>query len=121
VVRSADFLRAVVAEFPQLGDLIDPNSGLIHQDLAQFVAFTQEAIDRHDLPTVRRCVGLVAESFDVAEPELRNAFHVTFLEELSFPADQRYSAETLLGEKLYAARSKVLDYLERLLGKPVRK
>ena len=120
VVKSSEFLSAVVTEFPQLGDLIEPGSGLIHPELAQFVAFTQEAIDRRDLQTVARCVKLVADNFDAAEPDLRNAFNVTFLEDLSFPADQDFSAKALLGEKLALARRDVLEYLERLLGRRVR-
>jgi len=120
VVKSSEFLSAVVTEFPELGDLIEPGSGLIHPELAQFVAFTQEAIDRRDLQTVARCVKLVADNFDAAEPDLRNAFNVTFLEDLSFPADQDFSAQVLLGEKLALARRDVLEYLERLLGRRVR-
>jgi hypothetical protein len=117
VASSSDFLRAVLREFPQLAELINADSGLIHPELAQFVAFTQEAIDRGDLKTVNRCFRLVADHFEKAEPDLRNAFHVTFLEELKFPQGRRVNAEVLLGGKLGTARRDVLAYLEQLLGK----
>jgi hypothetical protein len=115
VVISSGFLEAVLREFPELGDLIEARSGLINPEMAQFVAFTQGAIDRGDLKTVNRCFRLVGDNFEGAEPELRNAFHVTFLEELKFPAGQKPSAERLLGKKLGSARRDVLDYLEQLL------
>ena len=82
---SSSFLRAVLREFPELGDLIEADSGLIHPEMAQFVAFTQDAIDRGDLKTVNRCFRLVGDNFEEAEPELRNAFHVTFLEVAEVP------------------------------------
>jgi hypothetical protein len=77
-----EFIEALVQTFPTLCEEIDEWEGLLHVQMGAFARFTQQAIDQRDFNTLDQCFALAQRLFNDADPELENAFYVSYLENL---------------------------------------
>src|SRR5882724_2925299 len=91
-LAQAKFVQLVLTEFPQLHKELAEADGLLHLQMSAWSRFTQEAIERNDLDTVKRCYALLAGIMKATSPEVENAIHVSFLEQLDFESSP-YGAE----------------------------
>jgi hypothetical protein len=80
----AEFIDALEKEFPELKERVEQNPDLLHIQMGDFAEFTQKAIDRGEIPLVRRCFLLADRFLGHADPALENALNVSFLEHLRF-------------------------------------
>ena len=83
-LAQAKFVQLVLAEFPQLHEEFAEAEGLILLDMGTFSRFAQDAIDRSDLDTLKRCYGLLVGIMTTAPSEVENAIYFSFLEHLNF-------------------------------------
>jgi len=113
-----DFHDAVLKEFPELRGAVDDCNGLLHLEMGAFATFTQRAKGRPDWDTYKRAVRLITRLLERADPELRNAIHVSYLEHLDFEGPRGPTAWGLLPPKLQDAWKEIIAYDERLLGRP---
>ncbi len=98
----SDFRQALLTEFPDLFDEAD-EIGPATLQIGLFGAFTQEAKGRADWDTYRRSAALVEQYLRNANPELRNAISVCYLERLDFQGVRGPEAWRLLGSMLQNA------------------
>jgi hypothetical protein len=114
----ADFLRALLAELPQLREAMEVCDGLPHIEMGAFARFTQKAKGEGDWDTYGRAVRLAAKLLPDADEDLRNELHVSYLEHLDFEGPRGPTAWPLLPANLQRAWHDIIEYNERLLGKP---
>ena len=80
-----EFLKRLTAEFPAITAGIDKYSaGLLHCEMGHFQTETERAMDEGRLWETERHFRLVAELFEIAGPELRNALEISYLEGMAF-------------------------------------
>jgi len=118
VSTHADFLTALLTEFPDLRDGIESSDGLPYLEMGAFAAFTQRAKGAADWDVYGRAVRLAARFLPDADKELRNELHVSFLEHLDFEGPKGPKAWSLLPPDLQHAWHDIISYNERLLGRP---
>ncbi len=100
-IDEAKFLSLAVAEFPKLANEFAEEDGLFHVQMAAFSHLAQEAIERGDFATLKRCYKLADETMKNATPNVENAIYVSFLENLDFEdSPHGATAERLLPPKL---------------------
>jgi hypothetical protein len=111
----AKFVQLVLAEFPQLHEEFAEAEGLLHLEMGTFRRFAQNAIERNDLDTLKRCYGLLAGIMTTAPSEVENAIYVSFLEHLNFESSP-YGSEGkhLLPPVLKKALDEVEEHWERI-------
>ena len=110
----AEFLTALLVDFPELQADVDFNEGLIHLDILALGARAQRAKGEADWPTYGRCVGLVDRCWPSADPDLRNALATSFLEHLDFDGPRGPQAWKLLTPRLQAEWQRVTDAMRRV-------
>ena len=114
-LAQAKFVRLVLAEFPQLRKEFAEAEGLLHLEMGAFSRFAQNAIDRNDLDTLKRCYALLAGIMTTAPSDLENAIYVSFMEHLSFESSPYGSeARRLLPPVLKKALDEVEEHWERI-------
>jgi hypothetical protein len=118
VSTHADFLKALLAEFPELREHIELCDGLPHIEMGAFATFTQKAKGVADWGVYGRAVRLAARFLPDADRELRNELHVSYLEHLDFEGPRGPAAWSLLPPDLQRAWHDIISYNERLLGRP---
>lgn len=91
-VNEAKFLELALAEFPSLGEEFAEVEGLFHFQMAAFSRLAKVAINRNDLVTLKRCYALLEEVAKSATFGVKNAIHVSFLENIDFESSP-YGAE----------------------------
>lgn len=80
-----EFLNRLTVEFPTVAASIDKYSaGLLHCEVGHFRDATEKAMDEGRLWEAERHFRLVAELWEIAGPELRNALEISYLEDLAF-------------------------------------
>jgi len=100
-IDEAEFLALVAAEFPILADEFAEEEGLFHVQMAAFSHLAQDAIERGDFATLKRCYNLADETMKNVSPSVENAIYVSFLENLDFESSPHGAeAERLLPPKL---------------------
>ncbi len=83
-VDRAEFLRRLSVDFPDVIERFGPYSrGLLHCEVADFRQATERAMDQGKHWEVERHFRFVAELMEDADPELRNALEVSYLEDLA--------------------------------------
>jgi hypothetical protein len=83
-VGREDFLARLAASFPAAASGIRPDeAGLLHCEVAAFRRATEVAMDSGRLWEAQGHFHLVEELLAVADPELRNALEVSYLEDLA--------------------------------------
>jgi hypothetical protein len=114
----ADFLQALLNEFPELHENIDACNGLSYIEMGVFARFAQKAKGLADWDTYGRAVRLAADILPNADKDLRNEFYVSFLEHLDFEGPRGQTAWRLLPVSLQRAWHEIIEYNEQLLGRP---
>ncbi|MEO7043141.1 MAG: hypothetical protein ABI035_12840, partial [Gemmatimonadaceae bacterium] len=76
----SDFVRMVLAEFPELRGEFEELEDLLHLEMGAFVRFVQQAKGRAAWDVYARALRVVDELWAHAEPALQNAINVSFLE-----------------------------------------
>jgi hypothetical protein len=88
------FLDQLRAAFPEiLRDINENQEGLLHCEVAVFRQATEAAMDGGRLCVAQEHFSLLEEMLAVADPNLRNALEISYLEDLALgectPARQR--------------------------------
>lgn len=117
-MNTVEFRSLVAYEFPQLRDELDYwEDDLPHLQMAEFLNFTQEAIEARSFDVVRKSFEIAAAALKSGDNALLNAIYVSFLERLDFGSDQGKEAFLLMPAELKIGRYNILDYDEKLLGR----
>jgi hypothetical protein len=90
---------------------------LSHLQMAEFLNFTQEAIEAHSTDVVRKSFEIATNALKNGDDALLNAIYVSFLEQLDFRSDAGKEALLLMPAELKKGRYDILDYDEKLLGR----
>ncbi len=114
---ATQFLEQLVAEFPELREQVEEDSGALHLQMASFARMTQTAIDAGDFETLRRQFMLADRFFRDAGPDLQNAFHVSYLEHLNLCGPHGQRARDLMSTALRKGWQDIMDYLDLLFRK----
>ncbi|HEU4754509.1 MAG TPA: hypothetical protein VFU47_15480 [Armatimonadota bacterium] len=109
-----DFVRMALAEFPELREEFEEDSGLLHLQMAAFARLAQRAKGQGDWETYGRCVRLADQLWRRADPELLNALNVSFLEHLDFEGPRGTRAWEILTPALRKGWEDMQAYLDRL-------
>ena len=80
----ADFVRLVLAEFPELDEEIRHADGLLHLQMHAFTRLMERAKGASDWNAYKRGVHLAATLWSRPDADLSNALNVSFLEHLDF-------------------------------------
>jgi hypothetical protein len=79
-----DFLARLAADFPDVvASFGSYSAGLLHCEVGDFRRATERALDTGRLWEAEQHFRLVEELLAVADPELRNALEVSYLEDLA--------------------------------------
>jgi hypothetical protein len=112
------FRNLVAGAFPQFREELDYwEDDLPHLQMAEFLNFTQEAIEARSFDVVRKSFEIATTALKSGDGALLNAIYVSFLEHLDFRSDAGKEALLLMPAELKKGRYDVLDYDERLLGR----
>ena len=109
-----EFIGSLVNTFPSLKDEIEEWDGLLHLQMAAFARFTQEAIDDGDLDRLDKCFKLAHRMFHDADSELKNAFYVSYLENLDLETPNGQRAHKRMSTLLQAGYAEINAYLDKL-------
>src|SRR5687768_17268322 len=99
----SDFERLLVERFPAIAAEIDDfERGLLHLEMAVLARATCRGIDAGELDQVQAHIGFVDELLSDAGPDLENAVHVSYLENVFLGSENsRYvSARAMLSNRL---------------------
>ena len=124
MVKSEQFFQLLANEFPELKNALqdEDNVGLYHVQMFCFTRVTQKAIDSGDVQLLKKYFIFADHYFRNAEPELKNAFYVSYLEHLNFEGKskkgfERESAKKLMPISLAKGFKEINDYLDELFSK----
>lgn len=123
VVDHPRFVAMLAERFPAVAADIDSCAeGLLHLEMGTFARATQKAISGEDVPTVKAHFAFVNEVYRQADPGVKNAVHVSYLERLSFDGrhGKKIRARELLSPLLRDALRRLEEYLAELF-REVRK
>jgi hypothetical protein len=115
---TVEFRELVSGAFPQLRKELDYwEDDLPHLQMAEFLSFTQEAIEARSFDVVRKSFEIATAALKSGDGALLNGIYVSFLEHLDFRSDAGKEALLLMPAELKKGRYDVLDYDEKLLGR----
>ena len=115
---TVEFRCLVTREFPQLREELEYwEDDLSHLQMAEFLTFTQEAIDARSFDVVRKSFEIATAALTSGDAALLNSIYVSFLEKLDFRSDAGKEAMLLMPTELKKGRYEILDYDEKLLGR----
>jgi hypothetical protein len=111
----AKFLSLALAEFPDLREEFEEYDGLFHLQMAAFSHVAEEAIERGDFATLKRCYKIADEIMKSASPNVENAVYVSFLEHLEFTSQPNEAeARHLLPPKLAEMLVELEEHFQKL-------
>ena len=112
-----EFLRRVLARFPQLREPLDDEiiRGLLHPEMATFSRLCEEAVAAGQWTDVDACFRLVKDAWAYADPDLDNALYVSFIEHLDFSTPNGRAAFERLPAKLRAAHKELREHFAALV------
>jgi hypothetical protein len=111
------FEELLASRFPAIAaQITEIEQGLLHLEMAAFARATCAAIDRGDLDEVAEHLAFIDELFRDATPNLENAIHVSYLEDVFLWRDEyRYcSARSMLSDPLQAAFVDLEEHWKRI-------
>jgi len=76
------FTGVVIAEFPSLKEDLESDAGLPYLQMSGLHRFTEQAMNKEDWQTVRRCLALLERFLKFGDSDLQNAVYVSFLEHI---------------------------------------
>lgn len=109
-----EFLSLIVSEFPALTADVCEHDGLLLVQMHVFTRYTQSAIDRGDMQVLDRCFALAHQGFRDADPDLKNAFYVSYLEHMDFGGVHGAASKRRMSPLLQAGFTEIMDYMEQL-------
>lgn len=107
-------LARLTAEFPEVAAQIrDDEAGLLHYEVAAFRRATGEALDSGHLWSAERHFRFVAEMLAEADPQLRNALEISYVEDLALGdfSPERHAA--VKSRMPRSSRALVIEYNPR--------
>ena len=110
----ADFTLMLLEQFPEVREDVEFHQGLLHLEMMEFVLLTPRAIDEADWPLLKRCVHLAHELWERADPDLKNALNVSYLEHLKFSGSNGKQAWSRFTRELQKAWQDMQAYWEEL-------
>jgi hypothetical protein len=113
-MNGEEFIASLLTEFPELSEEVRDNEGLLHVQVGAFARRTEEAIARDDLACVDRCFALAHRAFHDADPPLKNAIYVSYLENLDFDGAHGPAAQHRMSPLLRQGYAEIMDYLAML-------
>ena len=111
---AGQFTQRLASEFPELREEIQEDEGLLHLQMHAFTRITQEAISIGDFEKLRKQFALAHEFFSNAEPNLENAFYVSYLEDLEFDGANGEKAKKMLSPVLLQGWKDIMYYMDEL-------
>jgi len=115
--RSA-FIKALREELPAIQPWLAGYRDNLTLEMMRFRHFTQDAIARVDLSSVRRAFRFLNTAFATGNRHVRNSIVVSYLEHLDFPGPDGPAAEQLLPATLAVERTRMIALLTRLKERP---
>ncbi len=112
-----DFERLLAERFPSIAaEIDDAERGLLHLEMAALARATCKAIDSGDVQQVQKYLCFTDELLSDAGPDLENAVHVSYLENVFLGSnDARYlSARTMLSERLLRALRELEEHWQKI-------
>jgi hypothetical protein len=107
------FIRMLSEQYPAVAAEIDETfQGLLHLEMATLVHAVQAAINDGDSAAVRDHFRFIDAVYRHATPEVKNAVHVLYLENLDFDGKdgKRIKAREMLSPALEAALTGLEEY-----------
>lgn len=83
-INHEKFILMLVSEFPEVSSKIDKyENGLLHPEMGAFRRIVEEAIDKGRLWAAEKYFRFVEKVLNEADPDVRNAIEVSFLEDFA--------------------------------------
>ena len=111
----AGFVQLVATAYPELRAELDENDGLETVQMRVLADRTQAAIDRGDMAAVATCFQIADRVIAEGDDSMRNAVHVSFLEELDFRGAHGKQEFGKLSPALQEGWRDINEYMEALL------
>ena len=112
------FIAAAVEELPEAQKDVDSFDGLPYVQIGCLAEIAQRAKGDGNWTKYRQVLALVDRFLPIADDELSNAIHVSFLEHLDFIGPRGAQAWKLMTPRLQATWKDIITYNEKLLGRP---
>jgi hypothetical protein len=115
--RSA-FIKELRQELPAIESWLADYRDNLTFEMMRYRQFTQDAITRGDMVTVRKSFQFLRRAFATGNRHVRNSIVVSFLEHLEFVGSNGQTAEKLLPAELSVERDQVLAAVRRMSELP---
>lgn len=120
-ISHQQFVDELFAEFPTLQKFVRDamGNGLLHVETGCFASYTQAAIDEGNKGELARCFAFATRVFQNANPDVKNALYVSYLEQLNFKDgnSRRAWALDVMPPALKAGWIEINLYLDELFQK----
>lgn len=113
-----EFIAAAIEELPEARDDVESLHGLSYLQIRVFADIAQRAKGESNWAKYQHVLNLVDRFLPIADADLSNALHVSFLEHLDFIGPRGAKAWTLMTPRLQSAWRDIITYNEKLLGQP---
>jgi len=106
------FIMDLTTVFPDIREevLDEDYLGLVSLQIGCFRRFTQRAIDRNDLITVKKCFDFADENMDIVEFAVENSLVISYLGKLNILENS--TVEKMLSTKFKDLRAALASYYE---------
>jgi hypothetical protein len=111
-IDPAGFVQLVASAYPDLRAELDENDGLETVQMRTFCEHTQAAIDRGDIGVVVTCFDIADRLIADGDDAMKNAVHVSFLEDLDFRGSHGSEAFKKLTPALRKGWIDINEYME---------
>lgn len=109
-VTLATFPEVALREFPELAEEFAEYEGLPYVQMGALARLVESAKGQSDWATYRRALMLIDRLWGGADPGLRNALNVSFLEHIDFKGPRGSQAWALLSGRLQRAWKAMAAY-----------
>jgi hypothetical protein len=113
-----EFIAAAVEELPEAHEDLESFDGLPYIQIGCLAEIAQRAKGAGNGTKYQQVLNLVDRFLPIADGELSNAIHVSFLEHLDFIGPRGAQAWKLMTPRLQSAWKDIITYNEKLLGGP---
>lgn len=117
-LHRSTFVSELRASFPGVEPWLAGYRDNLTLEMMRFRHFTEDAIARADLVTVRKAFAFLLRAFETGNRHVRNSVVVSFLEHLVFSGSNGQAAEQLLPKALAAERERMLAMFRQLEERP---
>jgi hypothetical protein len=113
-LHRSSFVKALRQEFPAIEPWLAGYRDNLTFEMMRFRHFTEDAIARGDLATVRKCFAFLRRAFETGNHHVRGSVVASYLEHLDFVGANGAAAEKLLPSELAAVRTEMLAWFRKL-------